>query len=236
MLFTAAFSHLQKLFHERYELSSTIKHRGERGRQRENGLLSFLRETLPGAYGVATGEIIPYVGPNASPQCDIIIYDHLRMPVIGRSDAVQQVPLEAVYAVIECKSIVDKTALSDAGQKFKAISQLPKCPSKTPPKEDTEVGPAFYVFGYRLKAAKETCSDFAKSAVDGHVVTVVALDTGLTISVQGHDNVNPVWLNATSPEMDLYETLVLFYVSLLEDLRTIDLGNPSYIETFYLGG
>src|SRR4051812_14903543 len=85
----------------------------ERGRQRENGLLIFLRENLPAAYGVATGEGIPYRGPTASPQCDIIIYDQLGLPILGRADAVQQVPFEAVYAVIECKSQNDGKALKD---------------------------------------------------------------------------------------------------------------------------
>jgi len=75
MLFSKSFSGIQRVFRERYEISTSIRHGGERGRQREHGLTTFLRETLPEAYGVATGEIIPYRGEQPSPQCDVIVYD-----------------------------------------------------------------------------------------------------------------------------------------------------------------
>ena len=58
------------------------------------GLNRLLIDILPEAYGVATGEIIPFNGETSSPQCDTIIYDRLHNPVIGRSDAVKQIPLE----------------------------------------------------------------------------------------------------------------------------------------------
>lgn len=128
MIYTSALSRIEKIIHEKYELSATIRHRGERGRQRENGLLVFLRENLPTAYGVATGEIFSFKGSLVSPQCDIIIYDQQRMPILGRSEAIQQIPLEAVYGVIECKSILDKAALKDANKKFSKIRALPRLP------------------------------------------------------------------------------------------------------------
>jgi hypothetical protein len=59
----------------------------------------FLKENLPEKYGIATGEIIPFRGNLSSPQCDIIIYDRLSFPIIGKSAAIQQVPYEAVYAI-----------------------------------------------------------------------------------------------------------------------------------------
>ena len=141
MIYNLALMSIQKTIHEEYELSTSIRHRGERGRQRENGLLVFLRENLPMAYGVATGEIIPFQGAVASPQCDIIIYDQLRMPILGRSKAVQQVPLEAVYVVIECKSVLNKAALKDAETKFSKIQALPRCPLKTKLKKGMSRGP-----------------------------------------------------------------------------------------------
>src|SRR5436190_20927616 len=113
MIFSKYLAEYEKLLQSKYTISGTIRHKGERGRQRENGLLMFLRETLPAAYGVATGEIIPWIGKDPSPQCDIIIYDRLRMPIFGASEAVQQVPLEGVYAVIESKSVIDSKAIAD---------------------------------------------------------------------------------------------------------------------------
>ena len=236
MLYTQSFAHLEKLFHTRYDLSSTIRHRGERGRQREDGLLVFLRENLPGAYGVATGEIIPYLGPNPSPQCDIIIYDHLHMPVLGRTAAVQQVPLEAVYAIIECKSILDTSAIHDATAKFAKVREMPRCPSKTRLRKGTSRGPHFFLFGYKLTTTPEACSEFARSSPIEEDTHVVALDRGCTIWItRAPGDVDCVFLNATNSEKNLYETLVLFFVDLLEALRTIDLGVPNYIGTLFSG-
>jgi hypothetical protein len=236
MIFSQAFGHLEKEFHLKCDLSSTIRHKGEKGRQRENGLLTFLRDTLPGAYGVATGEIIPYTGSDASPQCDIIIYDHLRMPVLGRSSAVQQVPLEAVYAVIECKSIVDSTAIKDAEEKFSKIRSLPRCESKARLKKGTTRGPHCILFGYKFSTTTDRCVEFASNCLPVDNTQVVVLDKGCTLWVTDRGK-GPycVWINATETSRNLYETLVFFYVSLLQNLQDTDLGTPDYISTF-LGG
>src|ERR1035437_4015942 len=126
MIFASNLSHYERLLQQKYDVSTSIWHKGERGRQRENGLLMFLRETLPAAYGVATGEIYPFMGPKPSPQCDIIIYDRLRMPVFGTREAVQQLPLEGVYAVIETKSSIDSKSIVDAKAEFQKNKLLPR--------------------------------------------------------------------------------------------------------------
>jgi hypothetical protein len=228
MIYTSMLASIQKIIHEEYELSTTIRHRGERGRQREHGLLVFLRENLPMAYGVATGEIIPFKGPVASPQCDIIIYDQLRMPILGRSKAVQQVPLEAVYAVIECKSILDKAALKDAETKFSKIQALSRCPSKTRLKKGMQREPLYILFGYQLKTSVQSCQDFMEEHEE---TTVVALDSGCGIWFVDSDR--PIWIYGTDAERDVYYTLTMFYVSLLEGLRSIDLGEPRFIEMIH---
>lgn len=229
MIFNQSFAHLEKLFHERYELSSTIRHRGERGRQREHGLLAFLRETLPGAYGVATGEIIPYQGSNPSPQCDIIVYDHLHMPILGRTDAVQQVPLEAVYAVIECKSILDASAIRDASAKFAKIRALPRCPAKTRLRKGASRGPAFFLFGYKFETTHDACLEFVKQSIK-HDTHVVGLDCGSTLWI---DECRHIWIDSTHKENNHYDTLTIFYITLLEALRMTDLGTLSYAELFW---
>ena len=224
MIYNSALASIQKTIHEEYELSTSIRHRGERGRQRENGLAVFLKENLPMAYGVATGEIIPFQGPLASPQCDIIIYDQLRMPILGRSKAVQQVPLEAVYAVIECKSILNKAPLKDAETKFAKIQVLPRCPSKTRLKKGMERGPRYVLFGYQLKTSINSCLDFMDVYKN---VTVVALDSGCGLRIAGRDK--PLWVVATSVEHNSYETLAFFFIDLLENLHDTDLGYPGFI-------
>lgn len=223
MIFSHTFSAFEKLFHEKYILSSTIKHRGERGRQRENSLLLFLRENLPLAYGVATGEIIPFIGDEVSPQCDIIIYDQLRMPIIGKSQAVQQVPLESVYGVIECKSVLTKAFVNETHEKFEKIRKMPRCNSFESIEEET-IPPFFMVFGYKLK----TSVDNLISSMKYDDTTIISLDNGLNVWIEGRDK--PVWIEATDMNKGEYQTLVLFYMLLLDTLKKIDLGEPNFME------
>jgi hypothetical protein len=230
MIYTSALSRIEKTFHDKYDLSTTIRHRGERGRQRENGLLVFLRENLPIAYGVATGEIIPFSGPLASPQCDIIIYDQLRMPILGRSEAVQQVPLEAAYAVIECKSVLNKAAIKDAREKFAKIRALPRSPSKTRLKKGKRRGPLYALFGYRLKTSGLACVDLMQAHGSDDIL-VTALDTGSGIWLV--EPRRPIFLPATAQSRNLYLTLALFYASLLTCLQDIDLGEPSFSDMLF---
>ncbi len=231
MIFAANLANYEKLLQQKYEVSSSIWHKGERGRQRENGLMMFLGETLPAAYGVASGEIMPFMGKKPSPQCDIIVYDRLRTPVFGRNQAVQQIPLEGVYAVIEVKSSIDAKAISDAKKKFARIKELPRCRNRVPLKKGFRRSPNYYLFGYKLATSVETCREFMNVFSDSTDVGVVALDKGLGIWIERqHEPTRAVWLNASEQEQGFHETLMYFFVSLLRDLETTDLGIPDLFE------
>lgn len=229
MIYTSALAHIEKVFHDRYDLSSTIRHRGERGRQRENDLLVFLRENLPLAYGVGTGEIISFRGNNVSPQCDIIIYDQLNMPIIGRNDAVQRVPLEAVYAVIECKSSVDKQALTDANKKFSTIHRMPRCSYDAHLRKGMIRGPVFGLFGYKLRTDSDNCINFMTKTARKGATFCTSLDSGCGIWVGGNRSI-PLWVKATDKKQQQYETLALFFVDLLLMLQVVDLGKPRLVQ------
>jgi hypothetical protein len=231
MIFAAYLAQYEKLLQQKYNVSTTICHKGERGRQRENGLAMFLRETLPAAYGVATGEVIPYMGASASPQCDIIIYDKLRMPIFGTSEPVQQVPLEGVYAIIETKSVLDSKAIADAIDKFRKIKNLPRCKNKKPLRKGSQRGPLFWLFGYRLSASTTACIDFMREISDSADVGVAALDKGLGIWVEmPQGSITAVWMNTSDEKDDFHETLAYFFAGLLNELETIDLGTRNYFE------
>ena len=64
-------------------------------------------------------------------------------------------------------------------------------------------------------------------------IVVVALNRGCGIWVTGRTR--PVWLEGTAVGENSYETLALFYVTLLETLRGIDLGEPSFIKMLLVG-
>ena len=236
MIFAAYLAQHEKLLQQKYNVSKTIYHKGERGRQREHGLAMFLRENLPAAYGVATGEVIPYKGEKPSPQCDIIIYDRLRMPIFGVNEPVQQVPLEGVYAIIETKSVLDSKAITDAKEKFLKIKHLPRCKSKRPLKRGFRRGPVYLLFGYRLAVSTEACTTFMKEASKSDDIGVVALDRGLGIWLEwpGHPlHGTATWVNTSDEKDDFHETLAYFFAGLLNDLEAMDLGTRSFTE--YLG-
>jgi hypothetical protein len=72
-----------------YDVSSTIRHKGERGRSRESGVARFLKENLPEAYDVGTGEVFSFNTEGISPQCDLVVYDRMRTPILGKDKSVQ---------------------------------------------------------------------------------------------------------------------------------------------------
>lgn len=229
MVYSRILSSLEKILHERYEISSTIKHRGERGRQREGGLAQFLNENLPEAYGVATGEIIPYKGDLISPQCDIIIYDRLHMPIIGKSELVQQVPIESVYAIIESKSILNSNALDDTLNKFTQISLLPRASIKKKPSKHKLHRPLFTLFGFKLETSPENCLTTIRNFDQGGIFTIVALDSGTSIVVEKEDGeFRYLWIQATDKQQSSYNTLAFFFFNLLEQLQSIELRAISF--------
>jgi hypothetical protein len=116
-------------------VSSTIRHKGERGRSRESGVARFLKENLPEAYGVGTGEVFSFNTGGISPQCDLVVYDRMRTPIFGKDKSVQQIPIEGVFAIIEVRSIIDTAALEVARTKFGAFVRWQKRPKPIVPHE-----------------------------------------------------------------------------------------------------
>lgn len=210
----------------KYDLTSTIRHKGERGRQREDGLATFLRENLPGAYGVATGELFSYTTDAVSPQCDLIIYDRLHTHIIGRSQPVQQVPIEGTYAVIEVKSIIDTNALDDAEAKFNGIRSLWR--DSYPKAKD---GVSFFLFGYRSRVALKSRLEMLRRNAEEDVL-IVTLDAGCSIWVGSEDGpCRPEWLDMPPPEYGDYSALALFFFEILDACHT-KLLDVNYLDVF----
>jgi hypothetical protein len=225
------FSLIQRQFEAQYIVTTTIRHKGEKGRQREHGLAALLREHLPLAYGVATGEIMPYIGDDHSPQCDIIIYDHLHYPILGKNDAVQLVPLEAVYCVIEAKSTITKTELVDAEKKFNKIRAMPRCSPKSKLKKGMRREPCFVVFGYSLGTPQTTVETMIGNDKQGYLV--VALDSGIGCTVGEGKARKEAWVSFDDDLILRYSTLALFYCMLLSVMQSIDLGVPDFSKLMY---
>ena len=238
MIFDKILASFESELHKRYEISSTIRHRGEKGRQREHGLAAFLKEYLPEAYGVATGEIISEEKELLSPQCDIIIYDRLRTPIVGKYDVVQQVPIGGVYSVIEMKSTITKAAFKDASRKFNKIRKMLPPNSSKDVRKGKRFGPFFFLFGYKLKTSVSGCKDFLIKFAKKEDTAVVTLDSGSTAWIGPLDDYSkparPEWLPGTNFNYEFYGTLALFFTTLMDVCKDTELGSLDF-KKMYIG-
>jgi hypothetical protein len=89
-----------------YDASNGFAHSSIKGEERAEDLASFLQTRLPPAFGITTGEAIDRYD-NRTGQLDLIIYDRtVTKPVYaGRKNELH--PCEAIYAVIEVKSLLN---------------------------------------------------------------------------------------------------------------------------------
>lgn len=116
------FSSIESTMLARFKESGFIQHNGDKGENREELLVNFLKEHLPKRYGVVKGEVITKEGKR-SHAIDIIIYDTVNCPILyaGKTAIV---PIEGVYGIIEVKSTLSKTEFDDAASKIEAFKKL----------------------------------------------------------------------------------------------------------------
>lgn len=174
--------------------------------------------------------MIRFKGDGVSPQTDIIIYDKLNMPVIGKRNALQQIPLEATYAVIEVKSVLDGAALKDAGEKFRRIREMPRCRYHHPVKEHMRRGPVFYAFGFTSKVSLETCRNFIAENSVGEDTGCFALDKGSAFWLGHEGRWIPIYLDFRLDEDNYSQGLSFFIATLLNDLQFVDIGFPNFAD------
>ena len=118
--------------------------------ENEKAVLRNFWENLPEAYGVGTGELFSFEVEGTSPQCDVIVYDRMRTPVFWKQGAVQQIPIEGVFVVIEVRSVLDAHALKDAARKFQSIRELwTTAHPRGRRKNNKDERPSFYLFGFK---------------------------------------------------------------------------------------
>jgi uncharacterized protein DUF6602 len=116
------FSSIEATMLARFRESGFIQHSGDKGENREEILVEFLRIHLPKRYGVTKGEVITKEG-NRSHAIDIIIYDTVNCPVLY-SGKTSILPIEGIYGIIEVKSSLSKPELDDALSKIESFKRL----------------------------------------------------------------------------------------------------------------
>lgn len=126
----------------------------EFGDELEVALCQILSNILPDKFGVCRGFLVSKNGARAGD--DIIIYDRLNFPLIRQNSLndfslKQQVPIEAVYAYIECKNTINTREVLD-----KSIDQISKV-KKLLFERDLKLNPSYSIEGevYNGKVRKD---------------------------------------------------------------------------------
>ncbi|MCU1778357.1 hypothetical protein NTD89_15125 [Pseudomonas sp. 14P_5.3_Bac1] len=116
------FAHIETTLLSRFKQSGFIQHNGDKGENREEFIMEFLREHLPKRYGVTKGEVITKNGER-SHAIDIVIYDAVNCPVLyaGKTSIL---PIEGIYGIIEVKSSLSKPEFDDAAKKIRFFKEL----------------------------------------------------------------------------------------------------------------
>lgn len=119
------FDHVSQELHSKIAQAKVYitKHNPSTGALAEAVLRQFLKEHLPGGAGVEQGFIVDSLG-NLSRQCDILIYDsHLYAPFYQAGGLVV-VPVEAVIAIVEVKTSINRRAFHDVIGYFRSFERL----------------------------------------------------------------------------------------------------------------
>lgn len=118
---TKFFRDTSNILNAEFSRSSSIKHAGEKGRNREFFINHFLKKAFPQKFVIETGEIIDSL-QNTSQQCDIIIYDE-EMPTFDFG-ASKSFLSGGVLAHIEVKSNLTNKDLNDVILKTNSVKNL----------------------------------------------------------------------------------------------------------------
>ena len=111
------------------ESVSEIGHAGARGRLREIFVQDLIEPFLPETWGVSTGIVICSDGTETtksqSGQEDILIYDPSLLPPLIKRSEQAVLPIEAVLAIVEVKSVLSASDYSQAVKHSSEIRAMP---------------------------------------------------------------------------------------------------------------
>jgi hypothetical protein len=144
--------------------AGNFEHKGTRGNERAAHLGEFLSRHLPSVFAIGKGEARDY-RDNVTGEVDLLIYDHSTAAPIQTGSESLIVPAEALYAVIEVKSVLSRTELDtclNAAMKVRSLRPFKKrfiaSPTEGRVEKDHYRCP-YFVFAYSSNLTQEGWAD-----------------------------------------------------------------------------
>jgi hypothetical protein len=109
------------------DIRETVPHSSEKGGETEDKVREFLNGHIPKRFHATKGFVIDSDNQMSDHQ-DVIIYDAQSSPMYKYEGANQIIPADAVAAIIEIKSVLNKSQLEDAYAKIAEVKRLRKRP------------------------------------------------------------------------------------------------------------
>lgn len=100
-------------------------HRPSAGTNREDLVEKFMRDHLPGRFGISSGLVISHDG-KFSNQADLLVVDSMNNAPLYGTAPNPLWPVEAVYALVEVKTNLSPAELRDAVAKARRFKTLPR--------------------------------------------------------------------------------------------------------------
>jgi len=174
--------------------AANFKHRGIRGDERADALNQFLASHLPQSFATGKGEVIDFRDARTG-QIDLFIYDKVTASPLLALPENTLLPAEALYAVIEVKSVLTQVELNTcaaAAVRVRSLQPYKKtfspCPTKGEAPTDCFRCP-YIVFAYTtdLSEGEWAQKEFDRVKAAVHSVSgevdlidrVVVLDRGM---------------------------------------------------------
>ena len=133
------FKHIEKLLTDVSEFSGVTGESTESGKNREILVASALKQHLPSRASVAQGGIVIDSHNKTSHQIDIVICNSFSF--VGGALEYGLIPVEAIIAAIEVKSIIDSGNLMKAFYQLDKVKHLKKEITKTMYDGSKKIGP-----------------------------------------------------------------------------------------------
>jgi hypothetical protein len=142
---------LNRMLLAKSQQADLMAHNLEKGLGNEQSLRDILTDILPRRYGVAKGKVINSSG-EMSKQLDIIIYDSLNCPVLFIDENKNQIiPVEGVYGVVEVKTSLTSSILTEAFENLFSVYSLHQRRNLSKNSKVTGCPPFLHIFAFNDK-------------------------------------------------------------------------------------